>query len=146
MKKNILEICIWVFIFAFLLNFLWESLHSPAYYMEGYSTDFNSYLRMLLVASSIDAIIIVAVFLGISLMIRDTNWLFKHDKIYYLISSVLGLVIAAITEFKSVYLQGKWDYNELMPVVPFIGIGILPLLQLMILIPLSFWLAKKHLS
>ena len=132
--------------FAFLLNFLWESLHSPAYLMEGYPTGFNSYLRMMLVATSIDALITTLVFLGISILIKNSDWLFKPDKFYYVLSSLVGLIIATIIEYKSVYMQDKWDYNELMPIIPIIGIGVTPLLQLMILVPLTFWFVKKHLS
>lgn len=38
---------------------------------------------------------------------------------------------------------GLWSYNERMIVLPVIKTGLLPFIQLMILVPLAIWLAKK---
>jgi hypothetical protein len=37
---------------------------------------------------------------------------------------------------------GKWSYNDRMPIVPIIGLGAWPVLQLTLLTPLAFWITN----
>lgn len=38
-------------------------------------------------------------------------------------------------------LLGKWSYAPTMPLVPYLRVGLMPILQMTLLLPLSFYLA-----
>lgn len=52
-----------------------------------------------------------------------------------------GLGIGAAIEWVSVHLLERWTYGPQMPVVPGIALGVVPLLQMILLPLLIFWLA-----
>jgi len=54
----------------------------------------------------------------------------------YATAAVLGLAYAALA-------AGRWSYTERMPVVPGLGAGLWPLLQMTLLPPLTFWIARR---
>ena len=54
----------------------------------------------------------------------------------------MGAACAVLFEWFALHL-GLWSYGEQLIVVPFIGIGLLPFVQLTLLVPLAIWLAKK---
>jgi hypothetical protein len=39
---------------------------------------------------------------------------------------------------------GRWTCADRMPVVPLLGVGLWPLLQLAVLIPTALWIARRH--
>ena len=54
----------------------------------------------------------------------------------YATAAVLGLAYAALA-------AGRWSYTERMPVVPGLGAGLWPLLQMTLLPPLTFLFARR---
>ena len=80
--------------------------------------------------SIVDGLLIAGIYLIVSLLLRDIFWIRTLNKNKAVIFMVVGLLIAWFIEYRAVFLQGKWSYNALMPVV--FGIGISPLLQLSI--------------
>lgn len=119
-----------VFIIAFLLNFLWEALHSILFY-KGHA-NYNAYffVKMILYASSIDALIIFGIFLAGCLLWKGDCWIKKYDFNKILFTIILGFVVAVIIEAKALFFQ-QWNYNEFMPTI--FGMGISPLIQLSII-------------
>src|SRR3989338_8107847 len=85
-----------VFVFAFLLNFIWEHLHSVFYvsYKGGEITNF-----ILLKAALFDA-------------------------------TVIALIIFAILLEKWALGTGRWVYTDAMPIIPFLRVGLTPVIQL----------------
>ena len=60
---------------------------------------------------------------------------------FYIFSALLGAVCAVVFEWFA-FAFGLWSYNRLMPVTPFLGVGLLPFAQLTLLVPLSIWLTE----
>jgi hypothetical protein len=54
---------------------------------------------------------------------------------------ILGLVYATLVEHAAL-ATGRWSYTERMPVVTILGAGLWPLLQMTLLPPLTFWIAR----
>lgn len=103
-----------IFIFAFLLNFIWEEFHSFLYltYQGETITHF-----ILMRAALADAIFISILF---SLAkITKRNWLFP----------ALAILLAVLIEWWALG-SGRWVYSSLMPVVPILQVGLSPLVQL----------------
>ena len=110
-----------IFIVSFLLNFIWENLHSYlyAYYQGGVITQL-----ILLRATLFDAI-----FITLLAVLFIKILYFKERKWYAL---VFGVVVAVIIEHFALS-GGRWAYNEFMPIIPLLSTGLTPTLQLGIL-------------
>lgn len=120
-----------IFILSFLLNFVWENLHSYLYvsYMDGKITEF-----ILFRASLVDASIITILSLPFIYITRLRN------KNLFIIP--IGVFIAIIIELYALN-AGRWSYNEYMPIIPFLSVGLTPAIQLGLLGYFSYWANKK---
>ena len=129
-----------VFVLAFLLNFVWESIHAVLFYEghAGYVADF--FMRMVIYASSIDALLILGIFCSGCLLFKSACWLESYRGKEVLYTVALGVVIAAIIEVKALLFE-QWKYTALMPTI--FGIGLSPLVQLAITGSLSIFLTAK---
>lgn len=129
MLKKLLHQAVLIFVFSFLLNFLWESIHAVLFY-EGHQTMESSFfVRMISYASFIDALMILIIFISGSIFWREFEWIKKYDSRKIIYTAIVGFLIAAIIEAKALFFK-QWSYNELMPTI--FGLGLSPLIQLSI--------------
>ncbi len=56
----------------------------------------------------------------------------------------IGLVITIAFELLATGPLDQWEYGELMPTVPIIGVGAAPVAQWVILPLLQLWLVKRQ--
>lgn len=49
-----------------------------------------------------------------------------------------------LLEWHAVYWTGRWAYSDLMPIVPFLGIGVVPILQWLVLPPAVLYFLRRH--
>ena len=68
---------------------------------------------------------------------RDVHWAWPGGAKIYCALAVLGFATAVIGE-RIGLASREWSYNERMPIIPGIEVGVLPALQLTLLIPLAF--------
>lgn len=126
--------CAILFCIAFGLNFIWEISQTFAFKMGGVST-----AKMLLfcaLASIIDAVVTMLIFWLLQKVLKRFDWKF------YLAAAVFGAVCAILFE-KMAFTFNLWTYDEEMIVLPLLGTGLLPFLQLMILVPVAIWIIMK---
>ena len=118
----------WLMLFglAFALNLIWENLHSFLYihYKGNEITQF-----ILIRAAGVDALIILA----LSAAARLNPFL----KARFWIVAGSGLMAAIILERWAIK-EGRWAYNGLMPVLPYLATGLTPTVQLGLLGALSY--------
>lgn len=130
-----------LFVSAFGLNWVWEMLQMPAYA----KTIGNSWQTKTLVctaASVIDAVITLGVYgLGARLTGR-MEWAMRESRKVYLSFALAGAVCAVLIE-KVALAFDFWSYSERIPVLPALGTGLLPFLQLTLLLPLALWIAQR---
>ena len=117
-KPHFMKKWLLVFILSFSLNWLWENFHSNLY-IHFQSGEITS--AVLLYASLVDALIITAAI-----------FLFHHlpqtyQKIWLL---VLALVATSVFIEWRALLMDRWAYNDLMPLIPWLNIGLTPTVQL----------------
>ncbi len=55
-------------------------------------------------------------------------------------AALLGGACAVAYEWYSL-ATGRWSYNDRMPIVPVLAVGLWPVLQLMLLVPAALWVA-----
>lgn len=121
---------LFIFTCAFVLNFAWEHLHSLLYtaYKGAPITDW-----ILFRATLGDAIFLAA----LSVPFFRISWL--HTRLWVVIP--LGVACAIALELFALH-TGRWEYNSLMPLVPLVGTGLTPTIQLGLLGYVSFLCAR----
>lgn len=132
---------IWVVLFAFLLNFVWEMWQIPFYegmmampHWEG--------VRFCTWATAGDAGIAVTAYWIVAVVLRSRRWLLELTFGRTAAYVVIGLAITIVLEFTAVHVFERWGYAPIMPTIPLLGIGLLPVLQWLILPPLVLKLAQ----
>ena len=120
-----------IFVLSFFLNLIWENLHSLLYinYLGGKISE------LILVHATLgDAIIITLLCLPFIYLPnqKQKSWLIIP----------LGVLIAISVEIYALR-TGMWAYNEFMPIIPLLKIGLTPTIQLGLLGYLTYWLVEK---
>lgn len=112
---------LWVFGVAFLLNAVWENLHSVFYisYKAGAITEF-----ILLRAALFDAFVITLMALPFLFlqMFKKRRWCIV----------IFGILIGICNEWYGLS-TARWAYDVSMPLIPLLNVGITPALQLGVL-------------
>ena len=110
-----------IFVLSFVLNLIWENLHSFLYtaYQGGPITEF-----ILLRATFGDAVMLTV--LAVPFMYMAA---FKR-RLWLIVP--IGLVLAVWIEVYALG-AGRWSYNEMMPLLPFVHTGLTPTVQLALL-------------
>jgi hypothetical protein len=142
-KKNALELIstlLFIFSFSFLFNFFWEALHAVFLYQR-HDFDASNYVPMLIYVSSVDSLIVLGLYLGVSIMWLNLFWIRLFIKRQLLVFSVSGIAVATIIEYLSVFYYQRWMYKDSMPTV--FGIGVSPLMQLTTTGLLAVWLTRE---
>ena len=116
-----------VFCLAFLLNLVWENAHAVLYlhYKGGPITEI-----ILLHATTVDAVMIT--------MLAAPFLFVERIKKYSWFIIPLALILAVSIE-EWALLNGRWAYASTMPIVPLLGVGLTPTIQL----ALTGWLAYR---
>lgn len=120
------------------MNALWECMHLPLY------ADYQQMgegLPLVLIATSGDVLYVLLIAFVIKMTIRGPEWLHLVRTRHYLLAAFLGFLVALFVEYKALYLH-RWAYSSLMPVIPFFGVGLSPVLQMMVLAPLTIYLSR----
>lgn len=118
---------------AFALNWIWEIGQIFAY-SGTVEKSVREMLFFCTLASAIDALTILAIYGAAKMFFRLRDWKF------YLTTVLLGALCAVIFE-KVAFVLGWWNYGARMPVVPVLGVGLLPLIQLPLLTPFAIRIA-----
>lgn len=122
---------IFIFTLSFVLNVIWENLHSVLYdnYMGGKITEL-----ILLRASLADAIIITVITLPFVLYpsLKKHSWMII----------LFGFLVSLLNEYHA-FLTDRWAYNSLMPIIPFLGTGLTPTIQIGLLGYLTFKIGER---
>ena len=118
---------------AFLLHLVWENAQAPLY--AGFQS-FSQHFSMCLIGTLGDMVITFSV-LGFMLLLKKD----VTRSADFLALAVLGFIVAVLIE-QHALLVGKWGYALTMPILPVLKVGLTPILQMTLLLPLSFYLAK----
>jgi hypothetical protein len=142
-RKKISEVglvLISIFIFSYMLNFIWESLHAVFLYEDH---DFNAmkYVLMVSYVSLIDGFLILGIYLFVAALWRDVVWIQEMNGKRICTVLIAGLLLAASIEYRRVFMTRTWSYNRLMPTI--FGLGLSPLLQLSSTGLWAFWLSGR---
>jgi len=120
-----------IFLLSFILNLVWENLHS--FLFAGYMGRKITEL-ILLRAAIVDALIITLLSLPFLLIwnLKKKSWLIIP----------FGILISILIEMYALR-SGRWMYNSLMPIIPILGVGLTPTIQIGLLGYFSYWFITR---
>lgn len=117
---------------------LWEYAHIGLY--TGYEW-MVPVLGMCIIATVGD-VFYTAFLIGlIGVLKRDGVWFIRATQLDYVALSIFGFIIALAIEYRALAL-GRWGYTEYMPIIPYLEIGLSPVLQMVVLLPFSIFLTR----
>jgi len=147
MTSKTLQSLLWVFVVAVPLNYLWELAQAPLYVgLERYTA---AVFWHRFVASLGDGIMVMIIFTAGWITFHRWDWFYSPGITGYLLMLTAGLILAVLVEWVAVHSLERWKYAENMPTLPGLGIGLVPIAQMLVLPPLVFrtashWLSRKN--
>ncbi len=136
-KKTFNKFITITIVFAFLLNFAWELLQIPLY--KTLVFDIN-HIAFCALASLADVLMVLFLYFGIAFIFKDPFWIQRLKLNRVLLLVLIGGAGAVVSEMRHLSL-GSWGYDDSMPIIPFVNVGIAPVLQFMILPLLIYFLS-----
>lgn len=121
---------------AFFLNAIWEMAQMPAYAAGTESV--SKRVVFCLVSAVADAIYVLLLYWTVRLITGRAEWFSSLNPKYIVTIVTVGFLAAVIIELLNLKL-GVWRYSRSMPIIPIVGIGLWPALQLMIVPILVLW-------
>ncbi|MCL9781729.1 hypothetical protein M9194_09855 [Vibrio sp. S4M6] len=130
-------------IFAFLLNFIWELFQMPLFGDFSHVPYYNVILHCTR-ATLGDVVISLIAFWGACLLSRSRDWVITGNKFSITYFLVIGIAITLAFELLATGPLNRWHYGELMPIIPWFGIGLSPVAQWFLLPVLQLWFVKRQ--
>lgn len=127
---------------AYLLNFAWEV--SQGFLYEGYKYDFK-HISFCALASVADVLMVFLLLFGFGFIYGNVYWT-RHLAPYRIAALMtaggLGAVVAETLHTR----RGSWSYAEAMPLLPWVDVGLTPVLQFTILPLAIFWACTRFIK
>ena len=139
-KKHI-RLQAYVFVLAVLLNLIWEVAQISAYDFPESSLVTN--VLGCFVPTLGDGLMILIIYWTGWLVFREFQWILSPGARGYLLMMVIGLMLAVFVEWNALYRTGAWAYSEQMITIPILGVGLLPILQMIVLPPATALLLQR---
>lgn len=124
---------------AFVLNVIWENAQAPLF--QGYIS-FWQHFPICLWGTFGDVAIVLLVYLLISLLKSDYLWVTKLSAKDIAVLVIIGFFAAVAIEYRAL-LFDRWAYTSAMPIIPYIKVGLTPIVQMIVLLPLTMYVVKK---
>lgn len=134
------ELALAIFLSAFFLHFVWEMWQIPLYAGMSEAGHWPAVIQCTR-ATVGDGFIALTAYSIAAIAAKNKLWLFQRSALNMTIYLISGLMITIFIEFLATTVYGRWQYSELMPVIPVLYIGISPLLQWLFIPPISIWVA-----
>jgi len=124
---------------AFILHVIWENAQAPLF--QGYAS-FSQHFSACLFGTVGDVAITLFVYVLVALLKNDLNWIASLNKKDIAVLAIIGFFIAVGIEWRAL-LFGRWAYADSMPLIPYLKVGLLPIIQMTLLLPLSVFITGK---
>jgi hypothetical protein len=134
-----------VALFAFLLHYPWEFLQVPFFADMTMAPHWDA-VKFCTRATLGDVGITLVAFWGTAVAARSRDWIRHPRRTTTTAFVVIGMVITIVSERLATGPLGRWTYSELMPVVPVLGVGLVPVIQWLVLPLALVWLVRRQLA
>ena len=130
-------------LFTFLFQFAWEVLQLP-FYKEMAAMNHWEGTLVCLRATGGDLMIALAAFAAGVWWSKRLDWMLDPAREVVVIYVMAGLLITIAFEWYAVFWANRWAYSELMPVIPVLRVGLTPILQWLVLPPITLYFVHWH--
>ncbi len=133
----------WVLaLYLFLLHFVWEMLQTP--FFDGMPAMPHWPATLFCLGATLgDVAIGLLSFGAAALTQRDRGWFLSPSLAAASVFIMTGLASTVVLELHATAV-GRWAYSPLMPVLPGLRVGVVPLLQWVVLPPIALFLLRRH--
>lgn len=131
-------------IFSYLLNFQWELFQMPLF--SGFNgIEYYDAILHCTQATFGDVVISLIAFLAASAAVRSRRWLLEDNGIAIGVFFLTGLMITVCFELLATGPLNRWEYADIMPLIPFTGVGVSPVAQWVLIPALVVWFSRRQL-
>ena len=123
-----------IFAIAVAINYPWELGQTPLYAR----VNFPVALWHCFVASLGDGVLVLFIYAAVAVSVRSSSWYERSDVRTYVAMAVAGLAVGVAVEWWGLHVAKRWQYSELMPTIPGVGLGLVPIVQMLVLPPAIF--------
>ena len=124
------------------LNFMWEIFQLQLYTL--WQTGSKREIAFALMHCTVGDVMIAMITLTLSLIILNAgDWPAKKSFPLKLVTIISGLAYTVLSERINL-ASGAWTYSVLMPVIPWLEVGVTPALQWLVIPVTAFWFAEKN--
>jgi hypothetical protein len=134
-----------IIIFAFLLNFVWEVQQMPFFLLPP-SLSCQERVINCTLATVGDVAIMLTGFWVVAALVQSRRWILQPSGWQVAVFLSVGIVITAIFEVLATGILNWWEYASIMPTLPGLGTGLLPLLQWLLLPLLVIYFLRRQLQ
>ncbi|MDT8436332.1 MAG: hypothetical protein RRA92_06205 [Gemmatimonadota bacterium] len=133
-------------LFAFLLNFVWEMLQVPFFVGVPLMPHWDAVLFCTRATLGDAGIAVVAFWLVAGTTAAGRGWALRPGRRHVIAFVAAGVGITAVLEIFFTRVWPRWTYSQMMPILPLLDVGVVPILQWVVLPPLIVWLVRRHLT
>lgn len=132
----------WYLLASTGLNLLWEIVQLPLYTLWQNGT--TSQISIAILHCTAGDMIIASTTLVLALVLLNQHgWPTRASPSLKMAVALAGLAYTIFSERMNL-ANGGWAYSELMPVVPWLDVGLSPVLQWLFVPVISLWYAEKR--
>ena len=117
-----------VIVFSFLLHFAWEILQAPLFSSLDDVAHWAG-IKTCLWATFGDVGLALAAYLLTAVVSSGRRWVYAPQRSEVLLFLTVGILVTIGVEFYSTQMSMRWIYAPNMIRIPFVGVGLSPLLQ-----------------
>ncbi len=131
-----------IVLLGFILNFSWELLQAPLYSSMNGIGHFEG-IRACLIATIGDVVIALLAFWGAAAIAGSRGWVTRPGLRPTGVFLGIGLAVTVLLEYLNTDILDRWSYGPDMPVLPFVGTGLAPVAQWVILPLILLWYLRR---
>ena len=136
-----LKYVVYLYMYATVFNYPWELAQGPLFV----GMDNIKFAWVHCFGSALgDGVVTLIIYLFGCALHRSWDWSFQMTVRKYTEVATIGLAVGTVIEWVALNVLHRWRYAPEMPTVPFLDLGILPLLQMVFLLPITFFFASKY--
>ena len=128
-----------IFIIAVSVNYAWELAQAPLYA----GMQLPAALWHCFVASLGDGLLVLLIYAAVAVVVRSLDWYMRPAGRAYLAMAATGLLVGVVVEWWGLHMAKRWQYSDLMPILPATEVGLAPVLQMLVLPPAVFAAVRR---
>lgn len=96
-------------------------------------------------ASIADTLMVLLIYNAFAFATKDAKWIFAPSYGKILLLMAIGSIGAILAEHRHL-IAASWSYTEIMPIIPLVNVGLVPVLQFLLLPGIIFRLTVYFLK